>query len=89
MRQPYLEVTYQRGRPFAAYYYLPRRPDQRSFRTVEAAQGLLVDLARGGKPIGIEITAPCDVTLAALNRVLRDLGEAPLTRKELAPLHST
>lgn len=88
MQQSYLEITYRRGRPFAAYYYLPRRPEQRSYRTVEAAPGLLVDYARGGKAIGIEITAPSKVTLAGLNRVLRDLGETPLKREEFAPLRA-
>ncbi len=51
----YLEVTYRQGRAIAGYYYLPRRPGQRSVRTRRAEGGLLVDYARGGRPIGVEI----------------------------------
>jgi hypothetical protein len=86
MKEPYLEVTYWRGRAVAAYYYLPRRPGQKSVRTRRAEQGLVIDLARGGQPIGIEITAPSKVSLASLNRLLRELGFTSLTREDLAPL---
>lgn len=58
MNTHYLEVTYRRGRAIAGYYYLPRRPGQRSVRTRRAECGLLVDYARGGRPIGIEISNP-------------------------------
>ena len=56
MNTPYLEVTYRRGRAIAACYYLPRRPGRRSVRTRRVEAGLLVDYARGGRPIGVEIT---------------------------------
>ena len=86
MKEPYLEVTFWRGRPVAAYYYLPRRPGQKSVRTRRVEPGLILDVARGGRPIGIEITAPGKLSLAALNRLLRELGFAPVTRNDLAPL---
>ena len=86
MKEPYLEVTFWRGRPVAAYYYLPRRPGQKSVRTRRVEPGLVIDLARGGRPIGIEITAPGKLSLAALNRLLRKLGFGPVTREDLAPL---
>lgn len=86
MTESYLEVTFRHGRPMAAYYYLPRRPGQKSHRTEKAEAGLLIDYSRSGNPIGIEITAPSKVTLAAVNRVLKALGLAPVTREELAPL---
>jgi hypothetical protein len=44
------------------------------------------NFTRGGQPIGVEITAPTKFTLAALNRVLRELGFAPATRADLAPV---
>jgi hypothetical protein len=88
MQQPYLEVTFRGGKPFAAYYYLPRRPGDRSIRTEQAEAGLVIDFARGGRPIGIEITAPNRITMAALNRVLRSLGQDPITRAEFAPLRA-
>jgi hypothetical protein len=46
----------------------------------------VVDLARDGHPIGIEITAPSKITVAALNRVLTKLGLSRVTRSELGPL---
>lgn len=86
MREPYLEITFRRGRPLAAYYYLPRRPGQRSHRTEPATAGILVDYGRGGRPIGLEITAPTRVTLADINAVLSRLGMPPLAQEEFAPL---
>jgi len=86
MNTPYLEVTYRRGRAIAAYYYLPRRPGQRSMRTRRVEAGLLVDYARGGKPIGVEITNPGVLSVAAFNRVLRELGVASVSREDVAPL---
>jgi hypothetical protein len=86
MNEPYLEVTYRHGRPLAAYYYLPRRPGDKATRTSRGPRGLLVDYARGGRPIGIEITAPSMLSLAVMNRVLRGLGQKPITRMELHPV---
>lgn len=86
MKTPYLEVTYRKGRAIAAYYYLPRRPGQHSVRTRRAEAGLLVDYARGGQPIGVEITTPGTLSVAAFNRVLRELGFPPVRRVDVAPL---
>ena len=88
MKNSYLEVTFRIGRPVAAYYYLSRREGQRSYRSVRVEPGMVIDFGRNGRPIGIEITAPSAVTLAAVNRVLRDLGLATLKRADLAPLLS-
>lgn len=43
MKRAYLEVTYRKGRAIAAYYYLPRRGDDKSVRTERVDGGLLVD----------------------------------------------
>jgi hypothetical protein len=86
MKQPYLEVTFRNGRPLAAYYYLPRKPGEKSVRSRRVEPGLVVDVARSGRPIGIEITTPARFSLVALNRVLRELGFAGATRGELALL---
>jgi len=86
MNQTYLEVTFRRGRPIAAYYYLPRKRGQKSHRTRRIEPGYVIDLTRDGQPIGIEITAPSKVSVAALNRVLTQLGLSRVTRVELAPL---
>lgn len=88
MNEPYLEVTYRRGRALAAYYYLPRRARDRSYRTRRAGSGLLVDYARDGRALGIEITAPAQMTLTAINRLLRELGQRPMKRAEISPLRA-
>ena len=86
MREPYLEVTFRHGRPIAAYYYLPRVTDQKSARTRRVEPGLVIDFAASGQPIGIEITAPAKTTLAALNAVLQELGQAPASEADFAPV---
>jgi len=88
MSHAYLEITFRKGRAFAAYLYLPTPKRERSVRTRCFAPGLVVDLARDGRPLGIEITAPARVTLAAINRALRTVGASPVTSSELAPLHA-
>jgi hypothetical protein len=88
MRQTYLEVTFRRGRALAAYLYLPRLPKDKSSRSVVVAPGLIVDYTSKGKPIGVEITSPATVSLAAINRVLRDIGAIPLKRVDLQPLRA-
>jgi len=70
----------------AAYYYLPRRPKDKSHRTRRVEPGLVIDFARDGRPIGIEIVTLDKVTLTLFNRVLRELGFPPLKRAGLAPM---
>ena len=88
MQLAYLEATFRNGRPFAAYYYLPRRTGDRSQRTRQVEAGMVVDFTRRGRAIGIEITAPSKTSMAALNRVLRDFGQAPVKRTDIAPLRA-
>jgi hypothetical protein len=88
MQLPSLEVTYRRGRPLAAYFRLPGSTVAKLFRSREAEAGLVIDSARNGTPIGIEITAPRSVMLAVLNRVLRELDQAPASAADLRPLHA-
>jgi hypothetical protein len=88
MRDRYLEVSFRRGKPLAAYLYLPRPAGAKSARTTEAAPGLLVDYAEGGEPIGLEITAPGRVTVEQVNYVLAGLGLPGIRPEELAPLRA-
>ncbi len=88
MSETYLEVSYRHGRPIAAYYYLPRRPGQKCFRTQSLEDGVVVDYGGDEQPIGIELTAPESMTLARMNRVLRLLGQRLMTRRDLAPLRA-
>ena len=89
MKERYLEVTFRKGKPLAAYVYLPRHGKMKSAKTVEAAPGILVDYAGSGEPIGLEITAPAHVTVEQINAVLAPLGLSAMTPEELAPLRAT
>jgi uncharacterized protein YuzE len=89
MESSYLEVTFRRGRPLAAYLYLPRASGDKSDHVEQAASGLLVDYTADGKPIGIEITAPAQVGIAELNRVLGRLHAPTVTNEDIAPLRAT
>lgn len=86
MIQRYLEVTYRKGKPLAAYLYFQRQPGDSSSRTEKRADGLVIDYAVDGRPIGIEITAPSKVTLSGLNETLASVGLAALPPDDLAPL---
>ncbi|MGI9188511.1 MAG: DUF2283 domain-containing protein [Longimicrobiaceae bacterium] len=81
-----LQVTYRKGKPFAAYIYLPRAPGQKSTRTEEVSPELLIDYAADGSPLGIEIVSPGYVTEDEINRAFDILGIGRPTAAELAPL---
>lgn len=88
MKDRYLEVTFRKGKAIAAYLYLPRQSGVKSARTRTMAPGVLADFDGAGKPIGIEITAPGQVTVDQVNGVLSQLGAGPITPEELAPLQA-
>jgi uncharacterized protein YuzE len=86
MKHSYLEVTYRKGLPLAAYYYLPRPDDAKNVRTEHMDGGLLVDYSADGKPIGVEITSPAEFNFAQVNQLLERLGYKQATREDFAPL---
>jgi uncharacterized protein YuzE len=82
-----LQVTYRKGRTFAAYLHLSHPTGEKSARTVASADELLiVDYSASGKALGVEITAPQAVPLDRLNQFLAELGEPPLTEQDSGPL---
>lgn len=86
MKAPFLEVTYRHGRPLAAYLYLPRRECDRSARTGDAGDGMLVDFAADGRVIGVDITTPSRFDLDRLNGVLATFGCASVAGSDVAPI---
>lgn len=88
MRQRYLEVTFRRGQPVAAYLTLPRTPGARVARTTDEGHGVRVDFDDDGAPVGIEITAPSATSPEEIDALLIRLGQQPLEREEWAPLHA-
>jgi len=86
MKDRYLEITFRKGKPVAAYLYLPREPAQKSQRTEKAGNGLLIDYGESGRPIGIEITAPNQISVDVLNEILTRLNIRPIEPSEISPL---
>lgn len=88
MKHRYLEVTYRKGKPVAAYLYLPRDVGASAVRTEDAGNGLRIDYDAQGKALGIELTAPQLATVEQLNAVMLMLGQAPVQAQEWAPLEA-
>jgi uncharacterized protein YuzE len=85
MSKPYLEVTYRQGKPFAAYLYLRRTPNEKS-ATTQRHGDFIVDYAADGHPIGIEFTRVNAVDLDEVNKILSNAHEQVLVSKDLSPL---
>ena len=56
MREHYLEITYRKGKPLAAYLYLSTASGVKSVRTESRDAGLLVDFGPEDQPIVLEIS---------------------------------
>ena len=87
MRQRYLEITFRKGKPLAAYLYLSSTSGVKSLRTEPRDVGLLVDFGPEDRPIGLEITAPEQTTVAQINEILHSLGLSPMAEEDLSPLY--
>ena len=55
MKTVSLQITYRKGKPFAAYIYLSHQHSQKSVRTEAVTEDLLIDYAQDGTPLGIEV----------------------------------
>lgn len=83
-----LVITFRLGKPWAAYYRLLHQGSRHAHESELVEPGLVVDYGRSGAPIGIEITAPAEVSLEQFNDLLARLGQEPVAAKEFAPLHA-
>lgn len=83
-----VQVTYRKGRPFAAYIHLGRRPGEKSARTEQVTSDLLVDYAEDGRPLGIEVITPEAVALEEILEVFDMLGLGRPPESELEPLQA-
>ena len=89
MTERSLQVTYRKGRAFAAYLHLSHTTGEKSAKMVASPDGLLiVDYGATGRPVGVEITAPHSVPVERLNQALAELGEAPLAEQDYQPLRA-
>lgn len=81
-----VQVTYRKGRPFAAYIYLARHAGEESAKTEEITPDILVDYAADGRPIGIEIVTPEAVDSEDVYAVFDKLALGRPSAAELEPL---
>ena len=88
MKHNYIEVTFRKGKALVAYLYLPRENGAKSVRTEAQGEGILVDFSKNGEPIGVEITAPSQVSLEAINEVLEKLGQPAIGSEDIAPMQA-
>jgi uncharacterized protein YuzE len=86
MHDKYLEVTFRKGKPVAAYLYLSRRNNAQSIRTKRFKAGIIVDFDESNNAIGVEITAPNKIQIHEINEVFQMLRIPPFSDEELAPL---
>ena len=88
MTERSLQVTYRKGRAFAACLHLCYPTGEKSAKTVALPDGLLIVDYSTGRPVGVEITAPQAVPLEPLNQLLADLDETPLAEQEYQPVRA-
>ncbi len=88
MKTVSLQITYRKGKPFAAYIYLSSSPGQKSARTESITEDLLIDYAADGTPLGIEIVSPGYVGIDEIQHCFDRLGLGRLEPAELEPLKS-
>ena len=86
MSPPFLEVTFRRGQPIAAYLYFARRSGDTTDHSEPIDDSLVVDRTADGRAIGIEIIDPSAVTPERLNALLAALHQPELPAAEFAPL---
>ena len=86
MKTVSLQITYRKGKPFAAYIYLASCPGQKSARTEAVTEDLLIDYAKDGTPLGIEVVSPGYVSIEEIQGVFDRLGLGRPAPAELAPL---
>ena len=87
MKQIRLRVTYRDdGSPFAAYLHLPSKPNEKRAKCRRVEPGMILDINKEGKLIGVELTSPRLVTLKDINDVLEQYGMDPIKESTLKPL---
>jgi uncharacterized protein YuzE len=78
-----------KGRPWVAYLSLHDGTDRKIAKTRALDDDqLLVHYSAKGRPVGVEILSPSDLSLERLNQLLDELGEEPMPENEYAPLRA-
>ena len=74
MKTVSLQITYRKGKPFAAYIYLSHQHSEKSIRTEAITEEILIDYAQDGTPLGIEVVSPGMVSIDEIRCVFDRLG---------------
>ena len=69
----------------AAYLTLPGEESDRVARSERTPEGMVIDYAKDGREVGIEILDSCPETLEALLALMKHLG-VPDAEREIQPL---
>ena len=89
MTERSLQVTYRKGRPFAAYLHLSHATGEKSARTRLPRTGCSLSTTTApARIVGVEITSPQAVPLDRLNELLATRGEAALPEHDYRPLRA-
>jgi uncharacterized protein YuzE len=83
-----VQVTYRKGKPFAAYIYLGHHPGQKSARTEQVSDEVLIDYSTDGSPLGIEIVSPGFVSVDEINAAFDRIGVRRPEPADLEPLRA-
>ena len=85
MKTVSLQITYRKGKPFAAYIYLSlsHQHSQKSVRTEAVTEDLLIDYAQDDTPLGIEVVSPGVVSIDEIQGIFDRLGLGRLEPAEL------
>ena len=86
MENYFLEATYHRGRPMAAYLYLAGTLMAPVASTRIIAPGIVVDFLANGRASGVEFHSPSTLSLEAANAALGQIAVGPPTPEDLHPL---
>jgi len=86
MRPISIQMTYRKGKPFAAYIDLGRRSGEPSVRSHSVTPEIIADFASDDRVLGLEIISPDSVTAEQILDAFDQLGLGRPTVDELAPL---
>jgi uncharacterized protein YuzE len=78
-----LQITYRRGRPFAAYIYFDAAKHALVERSEEIAPEIVVDYDSDSNPVGVEIVSP---EATGVDEILGVFDRLGITRPELTEL---
>lgn len=81
-----LQITYRKGKPFAAYIYLPNHSGQKTIRSEKIRPGLIVDFDGDENPVGIEVISPGVTSIEELEEVFDEVNLERPDRKDLDPI---